>query len=130
MDVELTVDLAYERRERHDRLAPELETALYRLVQEALMNARRHGEAARTAVAVVEDDAMVTVMVRDDGDGFDPATATRGFGLLGMRERVELLGGTIDIRSAPGDGTVIRAVLPARRRGEILRAMGVTPGGQ
>jgi len=58
------------------------------------------------------------VTVREDGTGFDPSSATDGFGVLGMRERAELLEGTLDIDSSPGEGTVLRAVLPVRRRGE------------
>jgi signal transduction histidine kinase len=55
----------------------------------------------------------VHLSVRDDGDGFDPAARTAGFGLLGMRERAELLNGTLDIDSAPGNGTTVTAMLPA-----------------
>jgi signal transduction histidine kinase len=115
MDVDLHIDLAYERdrsRERHD---DELETAIYRIVQEALNNAARHGGARRAIVEIVEDEDRIALTVRDDGNGFDPDAGTDGFGLLGMRERAELLSGELEIASGPG-GTTIRANLPERRR--------------
>src|SRR4029078_7021498 len=62
-----------------------------------------------------EADGAITIEVSDEGDGFDTRDATRGFGLVGMRERVELVGGPLEIESAPGTGTRIRATLPARR---------------
>jgi signal transduction histidine kinase len=64
-------------------------------------------------------------MVRDDGDGFDPANVqTTGFGLLGMRERVQLLDGSLQIESAPGDGTTVRATLPTQRLENLTAAEG------
>jgi signal transduction histidine kinase len=116
IDIDAHIDLAFDggrSRERHD---PELEIALYRIVQEALTNARTHGEASRAVVEVVEEAASVRISVRDDGRGFDPSGRSDGFGLLGMRERAELLGGALDVSSAPGQGTSITATLPSRRR--------------
>jgi signal transduction histidine kinase len=66
-------------------------------------------------VEVVEDDGTVRVTVRDDGGGFDTGKGSTGFGLLGMRERVELVDGRLSIESTPGRGTVVRAELPATR---------------
>ena len=86
---------------------------MYRIVQEALNNAAKHGGARRAHVEVVEDDSTVRVTVRDDGRGFDPIAQTDGFGLLGMRERVELLQGTLEVISSPGQGTTINAAFPA-----------------
>ncbi len=63
-----------------------------------------------------EDDETVHLEVRDDGAGFDPAAETDGFGLLGMRERVELLDGTLLLDSAPGRGTTVCASFPVQRR--------------
>jgi signal transduction histidine kinase len=96
------------------RHTPELETAIYRIVQEALTNAAKHGGARRAVVEIREDSETVHVEVRDDGGGFDPAAETDGFGLLGMRERVELLDGTFHLSSSPAGGTAVRASLPAR----------------
>jgi signal transduction histidine kinase len=94
------------------RLAPDLETGVYRVVQEALTNAGKHGEASRVFVSVVRDGEQVHVSVRDDGHGFDTAAETAGFGVAGMRERVELLDGRLTLSSAAGEGTTVTATLP------------------
>ena len=91
-------------------------SAIYRIVQEALTNARKHGGAKRAAVEVVEHEQAVRISIRDDGVGFDPTTSTDGYGLMGMRERAGLLAGAIDIISNPGQGTTITATLPVHRR--------------
>ena len=116
LQVDVSIELAWEQGHTSTRHLPELETALYRLVQEALTNATKHGHAERGVVEITEDHDSVYVTVRDDGDGFDPATKTDGFGLLGMHERVGLLDGTLTITSTPGHGTTVAATLPARRR--------------
>ena len=115
LEVDLAIDLAYEQGRHPDRHPIELETALYRITQEALTNASKHGSARRAVVEIEEDDSAVRIIVRDDGQGFDTAAQTSGFGLLGMRERVELLQGTIDIESSPGNGTIVKAVFPIQR---------------
>jgi PAS domain S-box-containing protein len=94
------------------RFSPEVEVTAYRVVQEALTNLARHSGAGTATVQLLADDQTLTVSIRDDGNGFDPAMTTNGSGLLGMRERVALLGGTIEIDAAPGDGVVITAELP------------------
>ncbi|MCB8915982.1 MAG: GAF domain-containing sensor histidine kinase [Thermoleophilales bacterium] len=96
------------------RYEPLLEDTVYRLVQESLNNAIRHGHAVRAIVEVVEEDGEIRIRVTDDGSGFDPSQAGGGFGLLGMRERVNLTGGHFDVRSGE-EGTTITAALPARR---------------
>ena len=116
----IVVDLSAELAHRHTE---ELEAAIYRIVQEALTNAAKHGHATKARVDVLEDDANVHIVVSDDGSGFDPSVATVGFGLLGMRERVELLGGTLEIESAPGSGTTVTASMPVQRRGEEEREL-------
>jgi len=123
LDVDLHADLAYEHERAPTRLTAELEAAVYRIVQEALTNAAKHGGATRAAVEILEDDRCVRVVVRDDGTGFDPGSRTDGFGLLGMRERVELLAGTLEVESAPGEGTTVTAVLPVHRRGDAGAAV-------
>ena len=85
-------------------------------MQEGLTNAAKHGGAKRAVVEIHEDADTVHVEVRDDGAGFDPAADTSGFGLLGMRERVELLDGTLQIDSSPGAGATVRASFPVQRR--------------
>ena len=94
------------------RLGPELEQSVYRLVQEALTNISRHARASTVQVSIVERRGAIDVMVRDDGVGFDPASPVSGFGLAGMRERVQLTDGELSIDSAPGEGTTVKAVLP------------------
>ena len=93
------------------RLAAEHETVVYRLVQEALTNVTKHAEASGVAVDVGREDGRLVVTISDNGVGFDPARPAEGFGLAGMRERVELAGGELEIRSDE-DGTVVRAALP------------------
>jgi signal transduction histidine kinase len=88
-------------------------TALYRAAQEAVTNARRHGQADHVTVTVTFGAADTRLVVTDDGRGFDPAVPRRGFGLLGLRERAALLGGTVTVDSAPGTGTRVSVILPA-----------------
>jgi signal transduction histidine kinase len=98
-----------------ERLDEDLETTVYRLIQEALTNAAKHAHAHRVRVAVGEHDGELLIEVQDDGAGFEPATGSQGFGLAGMRERVGLAGGTLELESSRG-GTLVRARLPARHR--------------
>jgi signal transduction histidine kinase len=93
------------------RLDCDLESAVYRLVQEALTNVTKHAEANTVRVAVRESAGVLEVEVQDDGTGFDAGAATEGFGLQGMRERVGLVGGTLSITRGE-HGTLIRACLP------------------
>jgi signal transduction histidine kinase len=118
IEVDVSIDLAYEEGRAPLRHAPELETALYRIVQEALTNAVKHGKARRAVVEIHEQDGRVLLKVRDDGEGFDPHARTSGFGLLGMYERVQLLDGTLKIGSSPSRGTTITANFPVQRRPE------------
>jgi signal transduction histidine kinase len=114
--VDVNIDLAGGQEQTAARLIPELEAAIYRIVQEALTNAASHGGAARAVVEVVENDRFVEVTVRDDGRGFDANVKTDGFGLVGMRERADMFGGTLEVKSSPGGGTTIAARLPVRMR--------------
>lgn len=116
VDVDVSIELAYEEGRELTRHTPELETALYRIVQEALTNAIKHGKAGRAVVEIYDDDSYVHVRVRDDGDGFDVDAHTTGFGLLGMRERVQLLDGTFEIQSSSPGGTTVSARVPIQRR--------------
>jgi signal transduction histidine kinase len=116
--VQIDLDLDFEQGRSETRLRGEVEDTIYRLVQEALNNAVHHGEAQRVAVEVSETAGSLRVRIFDDGKGFDPEARTDGFGLIGMRERAELAGGTLELRSAPGAGTTIVAAIPALYRGE------------
>jgi signal transduction histidine kinase len=97
------------------RPAPGVESALFRVVQEALHNVVRHAGATSASVTIESDADAVSVVVEDDGIGFDPgsrAIASRRLGLVSMRERVAALGGEVDIVSSPGEGTTVRARVP------------------
>jgi signal transduction histidine kinase len=87
---------------------------LFRVVQESLSNARRHSRATRVRVRVRSTLRYISVVVSDDGCGFDVAAARRSgrLGLTGVIERVRLLGGDIEIQSSPDRGTRVRATLP------------------
>jgi PAS domain S-box-containing protein len=106
----IKVDLRHEGLEA--RLPPPVEIAAFRVVQEALTNIVRHAETHEAFVQLLADAEALTVVVRDRGQGFDPASANPSSGLSGMRERVELLGGTLTLDSGPGEGTVIAAEVP------------------
>ncbi len=97
------------------RLGEDLETAVYRLVQEALTNVAKHAHANRVRVAVADSEGELLIEVQDDGAGFDPDVVSDGFGLTGIRERVSLAGGSLSIDSGE-QGTLLRARLPALRR--------------
>jgi signal transduction histidine kinase len=104
-EVETTIAVGEEPGRDEERL-------VYRLVQEALTNAVKHANASHVTVSVQEEDDEIRISIRDDGGGFDPASPTAGRGLTGMRERIELLGGEIDVSSKPGEGTQISARVP------------------
>ena len=91
---------------------PEAEFALLRAAQEALANVARHARASRVGLTISYMENEVALDVRDDGAGFDPAAADRGFGLVAMRERIAALSGTLQVESEPGGGTAISACVP------------------
>jgi signal transduction histidine kinase len=95
------------------RLPGEVETALYRILQEALTNVMKHAHARHVSVLVTRKDATVVAVMEDDGRGFSPGeVGDEGLGLLGMRERLALLDGTLTIESRPGSGTTLVAEVP------------------
>jgi len=99
---------------KEKRLPPEVELAAFRIAQEAVNNVIRHADARKLSVALAFEAAGLRLCVADDGCGFDPARLTRpspsrGLGMLGMRERAEIVGGRLTIRSAPGQGTAVEA---------------------
>lgn len=97
-------------------LPDQVKTPIYRLVQEALQNAATHAHAKNAKVSVTYHPQRVQVEISDDGVGFQPER-TRGMGILGMEERVRQLGGTFDLESRPGKGTIVRAVFPLSDKG-------------
>jgi signal transduction histidine kinase len=96
--------------ERMDSLPPDVEQCVYRVAQEALANAARHAQAQRVRVSLSQEDSRLTLAVSDDGRGFDPGDvdAERHLGIRGMQERAEMVGGTLEIESEPGQGTMVR----------------------
>jgi signal transduction histidine kinase len=95
-----------------ERLAPELETAIYRIVQEALTNVVKHAHARHVEIALAREGGEVCVTVADDGRGFEPDAPRAGFGLVGLAERARLVGGHAEVTSSP-EGTTVRATIPA-----------------
>jgi len=107
-------EITFEHDVRFSRLAPPLESAIFRIVQESLVNARRHSQSQKVRVEMHQRGDRLYVDVRDWGVGFDPARVQEGrFGLQGIRERARLLGGQITIVTAPQQGTHISVELPA-----------------
>ncbi len=103
------------------RLPPQVELAIYRVIQETLRNAQRHAQAQHISVSLDWDREGVTLTVADDGIGFelverlDTYTQQGHFGLVGLQERVRQLGGTLQIETAPGSGTTVTVRLPSRQ---------------
>jgi two-component system, NarL family, sensor histidine kinase DevS len=119
LEIELESHFAYEQGRASERHTPEIEVAIYRIVQEALTNVVKHAGARHVWISITDpegDDGPVCVVVRDDGQGFESAGGDGGFGLVGMRERVALVHGELEVTSAPGEGTRIVARIPLERR--------------
>jgi PAS domain S-box-containing protein len=110
----VAIDISFEAVDCSDRLPAQIETALYRIVQEALTNITRHAQATRACVRLEGRPSIIVMTIEDDGQGFDPeAVASRGgVGLLGIRERTALLGGSLGINSRPGQGTRLTLEIP------------------
>jgi signal transduction histidine kinase len=119
LQIELDVRLAYEGGRTPWRHVPDVEAAVYRLVQEALTNVVKHAGAKRAVVRIADPDAdegQIVIEIEDDGCGFDPDLTVGGFGLLGMRERVALVHGQLEVASRPGGSTRLEAIIPVQRR--------------
>jgi two-component system, NarL family, sensor histidine kinase UhpB len=101
-----------------EKLSPQIETAFYRIVQEALNNIAKHAQADRVEISLVKRDSRIYASIQDNGKGFDLdrvlhlESPERGFGIVGIQERVSLLGGQMDIQSRPGFGTLIHIEIP------------------
>jgi signal transduction histidine kinase len=92
-----------------------MEIALYRVVQESLTNIVKHANASSVSVSVSRRESGIAAVIEDDGDGFDQRTVRKeGVGLLGMRERLALVDGRLEIESRPGHGTTLVAEVPLR----------------
>jgi signal transduction histidine kinase len=97
-------------------LSPEIETALYRIVQEALTNVQKHARARSVSVVLLQSGTQISAVIEDDGSGFEVGAisdpANHRLGMLGMRERVELVGGSLVVESSPGLGTTVISRIP------------------
>lgn len=100
------------------KLPAAYETALFRIAQESLTNIARHAQASSAAIALRLRQGKISLTIRDDGRGYDPARGRAGTGIVGMRERATMLGGTLRLTSLPGKGTIVRATLPLPSRSE------------
>ncbi len=113
-DIDISVD------DNLPRLSPDQEMTAFRVIQESLQNVHRHSRATRTSVTILASDVGLEVGIRDNGVGFRPATAettaTSGFGLVGMRERAEVIGAELTVQSEPGSGTDVRLTIPLNTR--------------
>jgi PAS domain S-box-containing protein len=105
------------------RLPPESEAVVYRVVQEAVHNAQKHARAEAISIVMRRNDGMLTTLVEDNGRGFDPGSIQpgRGLGLIGMRERAELVEGRLVVESAAGAGTRIRLEVPIKDAPNVTR---------
>ena len=97
------------------RLPPSVETVLFRVMQEAINNIARHANARHVRIIFAADEAGISARVEDDGEGFDPATPRGGLGLVGMRERANLIGGRVEVHSARGGGTQVEICIPLQK---------------
>jgi signal transduction histidine kinase len=116
----LNIAVQFEAMHFERRLSPELETTFYRIIQEALTNVAKHAQATRVLIRLECQESIVTVHIEDNGCGFESQhimahnNPEQGVGLLGIQERVSLLGGTFQIQSHPGQGAQIAIELPRR----------------
>jgi len=110
-------------------VAPDVSTALFRIFQETLTNVARHARSTSLEVILKKQGDRLVLRIRDNGQGFDPAdpSLSKSLGLLGMRERAAMLGGQVNISSAPGEGTSVTAWIPLRPPGSAAMA-GVLSG--
>jgi signal transduction histidine kinase len=131
VQVDLDLDLAPD-----ERLDAELESTVYRVVQEALTNVSRHANATSALVTIASREGAIRVAVTDDGQGLPAGGAPRGprgdglqggFGLSGMRERAELVGGELELTPAPGQGTTVRLTVPLAGRPRADTPVGAAP---
>jgi two-component system, NarL family, sensor histidine kinase DevS len=145
LDVKIEIDLGPEpgastgdqAGEGNRRLDAELESTIYRVVQEALTNVSRHAEATQAVVNISEREGVVHASVTDDGKGLPDAGRLGprgdglegGFGMSGMRERAELVGGELELSPAPGKGTVMRLAVPLAGRPAASDPVGSPVGG-
>jgi signal transduction histidine kinase len=107
--------------EGEGQLPREQEEGLFRIVQEALNNVVKHAQTDKAAVRLQLEDGRVSLLIEDQGAGFDPSvsgSARGGFGLTSMRERIEMLGGALEVKSSPRKGTQVLVQVPQTKGGK------------
>ena len=123
----LNIDYHFSSSPGLDRLPGRIEISLFRITQEAITNIQRHAKASHASVVVLRQRHEITLLVEDDGQGFDASMLSekgdKCLGLLGMRERVALLGGSVVIETIPGEGTTIRAKIPIEEDFDAIKDM-------
>jgi signal transduction histidine kinase len=106
------IEVDLEPRLGEERLPAEIETTLYRITQEALTNVVKHAQARHVSIVLTRRNASVAAVIEDDGRGFGAETGSNGLGILGMQERVALVGGRVEVESSPGSGTTLSIEVP------------------
>jgi signal transduction histidine kinase len=109
-DASIAIDLEIRLGDR--RLPADVETTMYRIVQEALTNIAKHAAATKISVLLTRTPDAAVLVVEDDGEGFDSSRTTDGLGLAGMRERIALVGGRLRVETSAGSGTTVAAEIP------------------
>jgi signal transduction histidine kinase len=121
--VPLGLAVTIEQNNLPDRLPEEIETTLFRIAQEAMVNVARHSKASSVSIDLCKSNGQVVMTLSDDGEGFDPTSVSlafehgRGWGLVGMQERATLAGGQFTVESVPGKGTMVRVNIPVPEGG-------------
>lgn len=114
---DLAIDFSHD--DAPDSLSPDVILCSYRVAQEALSNAVKHSRADRVSIRLRRSPRGITLTINDNGAGFDVRAAQHGIGLLSMRERVEQIGGSLFLRSDPGNGTQLEVHLPCAPGGTV-----------
>lgn len=128
-----SIEVAFDASGFKERLPAEMETALYRIVQESLTNIARHSQARNASVTMLESNDTVYVTIQDNGHGFDKESIQktpgqdRGLGLVGMHERAHLLDGYLSIESMPGYGTTVKVCIPVPLYARSAHTQGSRP---
>jgi len=119
----MQIDFQYSSPDGLQRLPSRIEVPLFRIAQEAITNIIRHAQAHHASVVILRQIHEITMLIEDDGQGFDMAMVKEKgdqcLGLMGMRERVNLLGGNFVIEAAPGEGTTIRVIIPLSEENDV-----------
>jgi signal transduction histidine kinase len=109
------LDIKFFGPEKFERLPPETELILYRVAQEGLTNAIRHGKAQNIVINLGRDSQAIRLTITDNGKGFNPVATNHGLGLVGIRERVELLDGNFSLKTTPGAGAQLLVEIPMKK---------------